>query len=57
MIMASHGRTTLSGKNLPTSIYYEQGKSGRMFPTLPLFAADNPFIPDFSIGKYSNESH
>lgn len=42
--MAGHGHTILGGENPPRSIYYEQGKFGRMFPTLPPFATDNPTI-------------
>jgi hypothetical protein len=34
----------LGGDNPPRSTYYEQGKFGRLFPTLPAFAADNPTL-------------
>lgn len=42
--MARHGHYNLRGENAPRSTYYEQGKFGRMFPTLPPFAADTPSV-------------
>lgn len=35
---ADHGLTT------PQSSFYEQGRFGRLFPTLPTFAADTPTV-------------
>jgi Animal haem peroxidase len=40
--MARHGYTPLGGDNPPNSTYHDQGKFGRIFPTLPPFAADTP---------------
>ena len=39
--MSRHG-AMLRGENPPNSKYYEQGRFGRMFPTLEPFAADTP---------------
>ena len=39
----AHG-SDLSGSNPPRSTYYDQGKFGRLFPTLPPFAADSPLV-------------
>jgi Animal haem peroxidase len=41
----SHG-TADQGQLTPRSTFYNQGKFGRLFPTLPPFAADNPTIRD-----------
>lgn len=42
--MVQHGHYALGGDNPPKSTYYEQGKFGRMFPTLPPFASDTPTV-------------
>jgi Animal haem peroxidase len=42
--MTRHGHYSLGGDNPPKSTYYEQGKFGRMFPTLPPFATDTPTV-------------
>lgn len=42
--MIRHGHYALGGENPPKSTYYEQGKFGRMFPTLPPFATDTPTV-------------
>lgn len=42
--MARHGYIPLGGDNPPSSTYYDQGKFGRIFPTLPPFAADTPTL-------------
>lgn len=42
--MTRHGHYPLGGDNPPKSTYYEQGKFGRMFPTLPAFATDTPSV-------------
>lgn len=42
--MTRHGHYALGGENPPKSTYYEQGKFGRMFPTLPPFATDTPTV-------------
>ncbi len=36
-----HGHADL-GELTPQSIFYDQGRFGRLFPTLPPFAADTP---------------
>ena len=41
----SHGHAGL-GEATPQSTFYEQGRFGRLFPTLPPFAADTPLIRD-----------
>jgi Animal haem peroxidase len=41
--MGKHGAMQ-RGENPPKSTYYEQGRFGRMFPTLEPFAADTPTI-------------
>jgi heme peroxidase len=38
-----HGHADL-GELTPQSVFYEQGRFGRLFPTLPPFAADTPLI-------------
>lgn len=42
--MAGHGNIYRSGDNPPNSTFYEQGKFGRLFPTLPPFASDSPSV-------------
>jgi Animal haem peroxidase len=42
--MARHGYIPLGGDNPPSSTYHEQGKFGRLFPTIPPFAADTPTL-------------
>lgn len=51
--MTRHGAMPLGGDNAPSSIYHEHGKFGRIFPSLPPFAADNPTLRGFlkEIGK------
>ena len=41
----SHGHAAL-GVSTPQSTFYDTGRFGRLFPTLPPFAADTPFIRD-----------
>ncbi len=41
----SHGNADI-GELAPRSTFYEQGRFGRLFPTLPPFAADTPLIRD-----------
>ncbi len=41
----SHGHANL-GESTPESVFYDQGRFGRMFPTLPPFAPDTPLIRD-----------
>ena len=36
-----HGHANL-GETTPRSVFYAQGRFGRLFPTLPPFAADTP---------------
>jgi hypothetical protein len=38
-----HGHAEL-GESTPQSVFYDQGRSGRLFPTLPAFAADTPLL-------------
>jgi hypothetical protein len=38
-----HGHANL-GEVTPRSVFYDQGRFGRLFPTLPPFAADTPLI-------------
>lgn len=40
-----HGHADL-GQPTPQSIFYDQGRFGRLFPTLPPFAADTKFVRD-----------
>jgi hypothetical protein len=40
-----HGHAGL-GEFTPQSVFYEQGRFGRLFPTLPPFAADTQLIRD-----------
>jgi hypothetical protein len=41
----SHGHASL-GETTPQSVLYDQGRFGRLFPTLPAFAADTPTMRD-----------
>jgi|SRR5215211_3604953 len=41
----SHGHADL-GESTPQSVFYDQGRFGRLFPTLPAFAADTQLIRD-----------
>jgi len=41
----SHGHADL-GESTPQSVFYDQGRFGRLFPTLPTFAADTKLIRD-----------
>jgi hypothetical protein len=41
----AHGHADL-GDLTPQSVFYDQGRFGRLFPTLPPFAADTPLIRD-----------
>jgi hypothetical protein len=51
-----HGASFTRGENPPHSTFYDQGKFGRLFPTLPPFAADNPSTREAlrDIGKYES---
>ena len=40
-----HGHADL-GEPTPRSVFYDQGRFGRLFPTLPTFAADTPLLRD-----------
>jgi hypothetical protein len=40
-----HGHAQL-GEFTPQSVFYDQGRFGRLFPTLPVFAEDTPFLRD-----------
>jgi hypothetical protein len=40
-----HGHASL-GESTPQSVFYDQGRFGRLFPTLPTFAADTALIRD-----------
>ena len=40
-----HGHANL-GESTPQSVFYAQGRFGRLFPTLPPFAADTKLIRD-----------
>jgi Animal haem peroxidase len=42
-IPVSHGHAAL-GTTTPQSTFYDTGRFGRLFPTLPPFASDTPFI-------------
>ena len=41
----SHGHADL-GESTPQSVFYDQGRFGRLFPTLPAFAADTALVRD-----------
>ena len=40
-----HGDADL-GELTPQSVFYDQGRFGQLFPTLPPFAADTPLVRD-----------
>ena len=40
-----HGHADL-GESTPQSVFYDQGRFGRLFPTLPPFAADTKLVRD-----------
>jgi hypothetical protein len=40
-----HGHADL-GESTPQSVFYDQGRFGRLFPALPPFAADTPLVRD-----------
>ena len=40
-----HGHANL-GESTPQSVFYAQGRFGRLFPTLPPFAADTELVRD-----------
>jgi hypothetical protein len=40
-----HGSAGL-GEHTPRSVFYDEGRFGRLFPTLPPFAADTPLVRD-----------
>ena len=40
-----HGSAGL-GEFTPRSVFYDEGRFGRLFPTLPPFAADTPLVRD-----------
>src|SRR3954452_4257325 len=40
-----HGHANL-GEVTPRSVFYDRGRFGRLFPTLPPFAADTPMVRD-----------
>jgi len=42
--MAAHGNIYRSGDGPPISKFYDQGKFGRMFPSLPPFSLDTPSL-------------
>lgn len=42
--MAGHGSIYRSGDNPPNSTFYDQGKFGRLFGSLPPFASDTPTL-------------
>ena len=42
--MAGHGNVYRSGDAPPSSKFYDQGKFGRLFPTLPPFSLDTPTL-------------
>lgn len=42
--MTHHGQLYLRDQIPPRSTYYERGRFGRLFPTLPPFAADSPLL-------------
>lgn len=41
----AHGSADL-GKHTPRSTFYDEGRFGRLFPTLPPFAADTRLVRD-----------
>ncbi len=42
--MTHHGQLYLRDQAPPRSTYYERGRFGRLFPSLPPFAADTPLL-------------
>lgn len=42
--MTRHGQSYRSGDVPPQSTYYDRGRSGRLFSSLPPFASDNPSV-------------
>ncbi len=48
-----HGETHLRGINPPQSQFHNRGRFGRLFPSLPAFAQDNPKVREalFELGK------
>jgi hypothetical protein len=40
-VNVAHGHAGL-GTSTPRSVFYDRGRFGRLFPTLPAFAADTP---------------
>ncbi len=44
--MTRHGELYLRDQIPPRSIYFEQGRFGRLFPSLPPFASDTPSVRD-----------
>ncbi len=42
--MTRHGQLYRSDNVPPRSLYYDQGRFGRLFPSLPPFAADEPSV-------------
>src|SRR5687768_14799256 len=45
VLAMSHGHAGL-GETTPQSTFYDQGRFGRLFPTLPPFAADTKLVRD-----------
>jgi hypothetical protein len=44
--VAGHGNIYRSGDTPPNSTFYDRGKFGRLFPSLPPFASDTPNMRD-----------
>ncbi|WHZ22404.1 MAG: Myeloperoxidase, thyroid peroxidase, cyclooxygenase catalytic domain [Nitrospira sp.] len=42
--MSRHGAMGSGNDNPPKSVFYDQGKFGRLFPSLPPFSGDNPSV-------------
>jgi hypothetical protein len=42
--MTRHGQLYRSDSVPPRSLYYDRGRFGRLFPTLPPFAVDQPLV-------------
>jgi hypothetical protein len=42
-VKVAHGHAGL-GTSTPRSVFYDRGRFGRLFPTLPTFAADTPWM-------------
>ena len=51
--MTGHGQLYRSDNVPPHSLYYDRGRFGRLFPTLPPFAVDHPSVRDnlLELGK------